>query len=158
MIEGLEKFTEQARLSLQYARSGVQQFGHDYIGTEHILLGLLSVSDSLASRVLNSCGIDEDRVRSMITHIIGYGEPGAVADIGLTLRSRHVIEIAEEEARRLQNGSVGTEHLLLGLLREDQAIAASLIESLGASLEQVRTATLDMLNAEGSSSDPMAAR
>jgi ATP-dependent Clp protease ATP-binding subunit ClpC len=152
MTEGLDRFTERAHRSLLFAEEEVRRFGHDYVGTEHMLLGLLCVSDSQASHTLNSMGIDVDRVRAVISLVIGEGERTHTDQISLTPRSKRVIEHAVEEAQRLNHPYLDTEHLLLGLLREDQAVAATLIETLGVSLEQVRAATLEAMRA--AQSDP----
>jgi ATP-dependent Clp protease ATP-binding subunit ClpC len=145
MTEDPDRYTERARRSLLFAEEEVRRFGHDYVGTEHLLLGLLCVSDSQAAHMLNSLGIDVDRVRSVVALVIGQGDRTHIGQIPLTERSKAVIERAVEEARRANHDHVGTEHILLGLLREDQAVAASVIETLGVSLEQVRDTTMAVL-------------
>jgi ATP-dependent Clp protease ATP-binding subunit ClpC len=138
-------FTERAQRSLQCAGDEVRRLGHDYIGTEHLLLGLLLVGDGRAARALEIAGLRVDKVQSVISLIIGRGERDEWNEIGLTERGKQVIRHAIEEARRLQHDKVDTEHLLLGLLREDQAVAASLIEAFGVSLDEVRAATMEVM-------------
>ncbi len=150
MTDRFDKFTERARKVLQLAQAEAQRFNHNYIGTEHILLGLVREGDGVAARVLTSMGIDLDGVRSAVEFIIGRGERMVMGEIGLTPRAKRVIELAVDEARRLDHHYIGTEHLLLGLVREGEGIAAGVLESLGASLVMVRAQVLEVLkNPEG---------
>ncbi|MBI4301489.1 MAG: ATP-dependent Clp protease ATP-binding subunit [Chloroflexi bacterium] len=138
MSERFDKFTERARKVLTLAQEEAQRFNHNYIGTEHILLGLIREGDGVAARVLANLGVDLNKVRSAVEFIIGKGERPLPGDIGLTPRAKRVIELAVDEARRLNHHYIGTEHLLLGLVREGEGIAASVLESLGVNLERVR--------------------
>jgi ATP-dependent Clp protease ATP-binding subunit ClpA len=147
MTGRFDKFTERARKTLQLAQEEAQRFGHNYIGTEHILLGLVREGDGVAARVLYRLGVDLNKVRSSVKFIIGRGDRLVMGEIGLTPRSKRVIELAVDEARRLNHHYIGTEHLLLGLLREGEGIAAGVLESLGVSLAKVRAATMDVLQA-----------
>src|SRR5206468_8005712 len=146
MTDRFDKFTERARKVLQLAQEEAQRFNHNYIGTEHILLGLVREGDGVAARVLNNLGIELHKVRSAVEFIIGRGDERMVmGEIGLTPRARRVIELAVEEARRLNHHYIGTEHLLLGLVREGEGIAAGVLESPGVSLEKVRAQVIEVL-------------
>jgi len=145
MSDRFDKFTERARKVLQLAQEEAQRFNHNYIGTEHILLGLVREGDGVAARVLNNLGIELQKVRSAVEFIIGRGDRMVMGDIGLTPRAKRVIELAVDEARRLNHHYIGTEHLLLGLVREGEGIAAGVLESLGVSLEKVRAQVIDVL-------------
>ena len=146
MSSRFEKFTERARKVLTLAQEEALRFNHNYIGTEHILLGLVREGDGVAAKVLSNIGVELDKVRSAVEFIIGRGERTVSGEIGLTPRAKRVIELAVDEARRLNHNYIGTEHLLLGLLREGEGVAAGVLESLGVSLEKVRTETVRLLN------------
>ena len=146
MSSRFEKFTERARKVLTLAQEEAQRFNHNYIGTEHILLGLVREGDGVAAKVLSNLGVDLDKVRSAVEFIIGRGERTVSGEIGLTPRAKRVIELAVDEARRLNHNYIGTEHILLGLLREGEGVAAGVLESLGVSLEKVRTETVRLLS------------
>ncbi|MDA8395491.1 MAG: NDP-hexose 4-ketoreductase, partial [Candidatus Dormibacteraeota bacterium] len=133
-----ERFSERAKAALTLAQGEAEKSHHSYIGTEHVLLGLLREGDGLAARVLGSLGVEIDKVRSTIDSFLGAGERVIVQQIIPTSRVKKVIEIAFEEAKRMNDTSVGTEHLLLGLLIEGEGIAAHVLEDLGANLETVR--------------------
>jgi uncharacterized damage-inducible protein DinB len=145
MSHRFDTFTERARKVLQLAQEEAQRFDHNYIGTEHILLGLVREGDGVAARVLKNLGIELHKVRSAVEFIIGRGDRTVIGDIGLTPRAKRVIELAVDEARRLNHHYIGTEHLLLGLVREGEGIAAGVLESLGVSLEKVRRAVIEVL-------------
>ena len=145
MTDRFDKFTERARKTLQLAQEEAQRFNHNYIGTEHILLGLVREGDGVAARVLNNLGIELTKVSSAVEFIIGRGDRMVMGEIGLTPRAKRVIELAVDEARRLNHHYIGTEHLLLGLVREGEGIAAGVLESLGVSLEKVRAQVIDVL-------------
>jgi len=146
MSSRFEKFTERARKVLTLAQEEAQRFNHNYIGTEHILLGLVEEGEGVAAKVLSNLGVALDNVRSAVEFIIGRGERAVSGEIGLTPRAKRVIELAVDEARRLNHNYIGTEHLLLGLLREGEGVAASVLESLGVSLEKVRAETVRTLS------------
>jgi ATP-dependent Clp protease ATP-binding subunit ClpC len=141
-----DKFTERARKVLTLAQEEAQRFNHNYIGTEHLLLGLVREGDGVAARVLSNMGVQLPKVRSAVEFIIGRGEGAVVGDIGLTPRAKKVIELAVDEARRLNHHYIGTEHLLLGLVREGEGIAAGVLESLGVNLEKVRAQVMQVVN------------
>jgi hypothetical protein len=140
-----EQFTERARRVLSHAQEEAQRFNHNYIGTEHLLLGLLRDPDSLATKVLGDMGVRLEDARRAVEHIIGRGDRSVLGEIALTPRSKMVIELAVDEARRLDHHYVGTEHLLLGLVREGEGIAAGVLESLGVTLDRARANTLRRL-------------
>ena len=146
MASRFEKFSERARRVLSLAQEEAQRFNHNYIGTEHILLGLVRETDGVAAKVLSSLGVELGKVRSAVEFIIGRGERAATGEIGLTPRAKKVIELAVDEARRLNHHYIGTEHLLIGLMREGEGVAAGVLESLGVSLEKVRAETNRILS------------
>ena len=141
MPSRFEKFSERARRVLSLAQEEAQRFNHNYIGTEHILLGLVRETDGVAAKVLSSLGVELNKVRSAVEFIIGRGERASGGDIGLTPRAKKVIELAVDEARRLNHHYIGTEHLLIGLMREGEGVAAGVLESLGVNLDKVRAET-----------------
>ncbi len=146
MSSRFEKFSERARRALTYAQEEAQRFNHNYIGTEHILLGLVRESEGVAAKVLTNLDVDLNKVRSAVEFIIGRGGKTGSAEVGLTPRAKRVIELAVDEARRLNHSYVGTEHLLLGLLREEGGVAGGVLESLGVNLERARAETTRILN------------
>ena len=133
-----ERFTERAKKVLTLAQEEAERSHHSYIGTEHLLLGLLREGEGLAAKVLNNLGVEINKVRSTIESVLGRNERIIIQQIIPTSRVKKVIEISFEEARRMGNNYVGTEHLLLGLLIEGEGIAAHVLEDLGANLEKVR--------------------
>jgi len=141
-----EKFSERARRVLSLAQEEAQRFNHNYIGTEHILLGLVRETEGVAARVLSSLSVDLSKVRSAVEFIIGRGEKPAQGEIGLTPRAKKVVELAVDEARRMNHTYIGTEHLLIGLLREGEGVAAGVLESLGVTLDKVRAETHRILS------------
>ncbi len=141
-----EKFSERARRVLSLAQEEAQRFNHNYIGTEHILLGLVRETEGVAARVLSSLAVDLSKVRSAVEFIIGRGEKPAQGEIGLTPRAKKVVELAVDEARRMNHTYIGTEHLLIGLLREGEGVAAGVLESLGVTLDKVRAETHRILS------------
>src|SRR5207249_3858826 len=146
MADRFDKLTERARRVLSLAQEEAQRFNHNYIGTEHLLLGLVREGDGLAAKVLSNLGVELNKVRSAVEFIIGRGDRPTTGEVGLTPRAKKVIELAVDEARRLNHHYIGTEHLLLGLVREGEGIAAGVLESLGVSLEKVRAETQRILS------------
>ncbi|MFO7272719.1 MAG: ATP-dependent Clp protease ATP-binding subunit [Sphaerobacter thermophilus] len=146
MPDKFDKFTERARKVLTLAQEEAHRFNHNYIGTEHLLLGLVREGDGVAARVLSNMGVQLPKVRSAVEFIIGRGDSMIVGEIGLTPRAKKVIELAVDEARRLNHHYIGTEHLLLGLVREGEGIAAGVLESLGVNLEKVRQQVLQVVS------------
>ena len=146
MASRFEKFSERARRALSFAQEEAQRFNHNYLGTEHILLGLVRESDGVAAKVLTGLGVDLNKVRAAVEFIIGRGGRTSSGEIGLTPRAKKVIEFAVDEARRFNHNYVGTEHLLLGLLREGEGVAGGILENLGVTLERARAETIRILN------------
>ncbi|HYH12652.1 MAG TPA: ATP-dependent Clp protease ATP-binding subunit, partial [Thermomicrobiales bacterium] len=152
MAEKFDKFTDRARKVLTLAQEEAQRFNHNYIGTEHLLLGLVREGDGVAAKVLNNMGVQLPKVRSAVEFIIGRGEGMIMGEIGLTPRAKKVIELSVDEARRLNHHYIGTEHLLLGLVREGEGIAAGVLESLGVNLEKVRSEVMQVVSQSTSGS------
>ncbi len=150
MPSRFEKFSERARRVLSLAQEEAQRFNHNYIGTEHILLGLVRETEGVAARVLSNLNVELVKVRSAVEFIIGRGERPTPGEIGLTPRAKKVIELAVDEARRLNHHYIGTEHLLIGLMREGEGVAAGVLESLGVSLEKVREETNSIITNQSS--------
>lgn len=140
-----DKFTEPAKRVLSLAQEEAHRFNHTYIGTEHLLLGLVRERDGAAAKVLKRLGVKPDDARRAVEHIIGHGDRIVLGEIGLTPRSKKVIELAVDESRRMGHRYIGTEHLLLGLVREGEGIAAGVLESLGVNLQRARDTTLEVL-------------
>ncbi len=138
MANRFEKFSERARRALSRAQEEAQRFGHNYIDTEHILLGLVAEEEGAASRVLTNLGVPPNKIRAAVEFVVGRGERTAIGEVGLTPRAKRVIELAVDEARRMNHNYIGTEHLLLGLLREREGAAVSVLESFGITLEKVQ--------------------
>jgi ATP-dependent Clp protease ATP-binding subunit ClpC len=127
MASRFDKFSERARRVLTFAQEEAQKLNHNYIGTEHILLGLVREEDGVAAKVLLSMDINPSKVRSAVEFIIGRGEKPSSTETGLTTRAKKVIELAIDEARNMSHNYIGTEHLLLGLLRESEGVAAGVL-------------------------------
>ena len=150
MPSRFEKFSERARRVLSLAQEEAQRFNHNYIGTEHILLGLVRETEGVAARVILNLKVELVKVRSAVEFIIGRGERPTPGEIGLTPRAKKVIELAVDEARRLNHHYIGTEHLLIGLMREGEGVAAGVLESLGVGLEKVREETNGIIQKQSS--------
>jgi len=146
MTSRFEKFSERARQVLKLAQEEAQHFNHSYIGTEHILLGLVREEEGVAAKVLANLGVGLSKVRSAVEYIIGRGERPGTGEIGLTPRAKRVIELAIDEARQLGHNYIGTEHLLLGLLREGEGVAAGVLDSLGITLDRARAEVTHVLS------------
>jgi ATP-dependent Clp protease ATP-binding subunit ClpC len=140
----MDRFTKRAKQVLVYAQEEARHFNHSYVGTEHILLGLIRDQEGgIAGKVLHDLDVAHPRARSAVEFIVGHGEGARSDDIPeLTASAKKVVEYALEEARKLNHHYVGTEHLLLGLVRKGEGVAAGVLEILGVNLEQVRTAVL----------------
>ena len=139
------RFTERARKVLNLAQEEAQRFQHNYIGTEHLLLGLVREGDGVAAKVLTDMGVELSRVRNSVESIIGRGERVVPGEVGLTPRAKKVFELAVDEARNLHHHYIGTEHLLLGLIREGEGIGAGVLENFGLNLQEVRAHTVLVL-------------
>ena len=154
-MDRFDKFTDRARKVLTLAQDEAQRFNHNYIGTEHLLLGLVREGEGVAARVLENMNVELAKVRTAVEFIIGRGDRPVVGEVGLTPRAKRVIELAIDEARRLGHNYIGTEHLLLGLVREGEGIAAGVLESLGVNLDKVRHEVIRVLS-QSSSAGPTA--
>jgi ATP-dependent Clp protease ATP-binding subunit ClpC len=152
-MDRFDKFTDRARKVLTLAQDEAQRFNHNYIGTEHLLLGLVREGEGVAARVLENMNVELPKVRTAVEFIIGRGDRPVVGEVGLTPRAKRVIELAIDEARRLGHNYIGTEHLLLGLVREGEGIAAGVLESLGVNLDKVRHEVIRVLS-QSSSAGP----
>ncbi len=144
--ERFDKFTERARKVLRLAQEEAQRLHHNYIGTEHLLLGLVREDEGVAGKVLISLGVDLEKVRKAVEDRFGRGTHIVFGEIVLTPHAKKVIELAVDEARHLDHHYIGTEHLLLGLLREGEGRGPGMLESFDLSLQEVRAKTLEVLN------------
>jgi hypothetical protein len=146
--ETFDRLTPEARKVLSLAQEEAQRFNHNYIGTEHLLLGLARLEEGISTTVLNNLGVELDKVRRTVEFIIGRGDRIVLGEIGLTPRAKKVIELSWDEAKRIQHEALAPEHILLGLVHEGEGIAAGVLESLGVSLEKVRRETYRVLGLE----------
>jgi ATP-dependent Clp protease ATP-binding subunit ClpC len=153
MADGFERFTGRARRALGLAQDEAHRLGHNYIGTEHILIGLAREGNGVAAQVLGGLGADSDQIRVAVEAVIGRGDRAVQGESGLTPRAKRVLEFAVDEARRLGHHYVGTEHLLLGLMREREGIAAGVLERLGLNPDRVRSVVLEALSQNPVGSD-----
>jgi pyridoxamine 5'-phosphate oxidase len=140
-----ERFTDRARRVVVLAQEEARLLGHNYIGTEHLLLGLIHESDGVGARALESLGVSLVAVRGRVEDIIGRGLASPSGHIPFTPRSKKVLELSLREALSLGHSYIGTEHVLLGLLREGEGVGAQVLIALGANLEVVRARVLEML-------------
>ena len=133
MTHGFENFTPRAKQVLSNANHAAQRFNHAYVGTEHLLLGLCALGDGVASEVLADLGVTLQAVRLEVERVIGHGDGGTMVEglLPYTPRTKKVLQIAKSEALAMHHNYVGTEHLLLGMLREGEGVAAQVLESLG---------------------------
>src|SRR6187431_753973 len=143
-----ERFTDRARKVMQLANQEAQRFNHEYVGTEHVLLGLVKEGSGVAANVLKNLDVDLRKIRVEVEKIVQSGpDMVTMGKLPQTPRAKKVIEYAIEEARNLNHNYVGTEHLLLGLLREHDGVAAQVLLNLGLRLEEVREEVLNLLGA-----------
>ena len=141
-----DRFNDRAKRVLALAQDEAIRFNHNYIGVEHLLLGLVREGEGVAARALNSLGVELTKARTAVEFIIGRGDATiSPSEITLSPRTKKVVELAIDEARKLGHSSVGTEHLLLGIAREGQSVGAGVLESLGVSLDQVRHQVIAVL-------------
>ena len=137
-----ERFTEQARQVVVFAQEESRTLKHNYIGTEHILLGLLREQEGVAARVLESLELDVERVRAQVARIVGSSEEVSDGPIPFTPRAKKVLELALREAIILSHSYIGPEHILLGLLRETEGVAAQVFRAFDVDLENIRDEVL----------------
>ena len=140
-----ERFTERARKVLFLSQQEAKRLGHNYVGTEHLLLGLVAEGEGVAAQALQTIGINLQKVRSEVEKIIGSGDAPYLGDVALTPRAKRVLELALDEGRQLGHNYVGTEHIILGLIRESEGVAAQVLKNMGADLEKVRKQVLSQL-------------
>ncbi|UCC87500.1 MAG: ATP-dependent Clp protease ATP-binding subunit [Anaerolineales bacterium] len=141
MADKFDRFTKRARRVLSLAQEEAQRLNHNYIGTEHLLLGLVREENGVAVRVLRELGVDPRQIRERVERTVGRGQRALYGKLSLTPRTKRVIELAVDEARRLGHHYIGTEHLLLGLVREGEGVAVDVLKGLGVSLDKVRSQT-----------------
>jgi ATP-dependent Clp protease ATP-binding subunit ClpA len=141
-----ERFTERARQVVVLAQDEARALKHNYIGTEHILLGLLREEEGLAARVLESLDITVEEVRAQVARIVGQGDEVTTGQIPFTPRAKKVLELALREALSLGHNYIGTEHILLGLVRENEGVAARILLDFDADAEKIRNEIIRMLS------------
>jgi ATP-dependent Clp protease ATP-binding subunit ClpC len=139
-----ERFTERARRVVVFAQEEARELNHSYIGTEHLLLGLMRDADSVAAQALQELEIRQDAVREQVTEIIGRGKRSPSSHIPFTPRAKKVLELSLREALQLNHNYIGTEHILLGLVREGEGVAAQVLIKLGGSLSRVRDKVIEL--------------
>jgi hypothetical protein len=144
----LERFTDQARRVVVLAEEEARMLDHNWIGTEHLLLGVLREGDGVAARALESLGISLEPVREQVEEIIGHVQQHASEHIAFTPRSKKVLELSLRESLRLGHNYVGTEHILLGLIREGDGVAAQVLVRLGAGLNRVRQQVIELVSGQ----------
>ncbi len=132
-----DTFTERARRTMQLAQQEARRYGHNYLGTEHLLLGLIGEHDGAAARALTALGVAEEQARGAIELVVGRGDGEAQGEVALVPRAKHALELAVDEARQLKHHYIGTEHLLLGILREGDNVAVGVLAHLGVALPDV---------------------
>ena len=141
-----ERFTDSARRVVALAQEEARMLNHNYIGTEHILLGLIHEGEGVAARSLESLGISLDAVRQQVEEIIGQGQQAPSGHIPFTPRAKKVLELSLRESLQLGHNYIGTEHILLGLIREGDGVAAQVLVKLGADLNRVRQQVIQLLH------------
>jgi len=148
-----DRFTERARKVIILAKEEAKRFNHDYIGTEHILLGLIKEGESVAAAVLQNLGLSLDTIRLEVEKLVQFGPSTIVSgDIPFTPKAKKVIELAMDEARRLGHNYIGTEHLLLGLIKEGEGVASHVLMNVGLDLNKVRAEVIKLLGSSSSGS------
>ncbi|HEX2186234.1 MAG TPA: Clp protease N-terminal domain-containing protein [Chloroflexota bacterium] len=143
-----DRLTDRARRALFAAHQEAERFKHGYVGTEHLLLGVVSIEDGSAAVALSACGVERTQVRQAVAASIGRGERVREGEPSLTPRARTALQLAVDEARRLSHSHVGTEHLLLGLLREGSGTAAAVLQGLNLKLEPLRSRVIQTVAAQ----------
>src|ERR1700716_2911904 len=141
-----ERFTDRARRVVVLAQEEARMLNHNYIGTEHILLGLIHEGEGVAAKALESLGIALEGVRQQVEEIIGQGQQAPSGHIPFTPRAKKVLELSLREALQLGHNYIGTEHILLGLIREGEGVAAQVLVKLGADLNRVRQQVIQLLS------------
>ncbi len=151
-----ERFTEKAIKVIMLAQEEARRLGHNFVGTEQILLGLIGEGTGIAAKVLKSMGVNLKDARVEVEKIIGRGSGFVAVEIPFTPRAKRVLELSLEEARQLGHNYIGTEHLLLGLIREGEGVAARVLENLALDLTKIRTQVIRLLGdtAEATTGNP----
>ncbi|MDD3631188.1 MAG: ATP-dependent Clp protease ATP-binding subunit [Candidatus Caldatribacteriota bacterium] len=149
-----KRYTEKVRKVIMMAQEEAVNLNHNYIGTEHILVGLVKENDGIASRVLRDSGVDPERVIEEIEKIVGRGKYQEVSEITFTPRAKKVLELASQEASRLGQNYIGTEHILLGLIKEGSGVATRILTQMGLDLENIYTRILKLLMESGNPDEP----
>ena len=144
-----ERFTERARQVVVYAQDEARGLRHNYIGTEHLLLGLLREEEGLAARVLESLHVTVEKVRAQVARVVGEGDEAATGQIPFTPRAKKVLELSLREALSLNHNYIATEHILLGLLREGQGVAARILLDFDADADKIRGELSRLLGGKG---------
>jgi ATP-dependent Clp protease ATP-binding subunit ClpC len=141
-----ERFTDRARRVVVLAQEEARMLNHNYIGTEHLLLGLIHEGQGVAATALESLGVSLEAVRAQVEEIIGQGQEAPSGHIPFTPRAKKVLELSLRESRQLGHDYIGTEHILLGLLREGEGVASQVLVRLGADLNRVRQQVIELLH------------
>ena len=152
-----ERFTDRARRVVVLAQEEARMLNHNYIGTEHILLGLIHEGEGVAAKALESLGISLEGVRQQVEEIIGQGQQAPSGHIPFTPRAKKVLELSLREALQLGHNYIGTEHILLGLIREGEGVAAQVLVKLGADLNRVRQQVIQLLSGYQGGKEPAGA-
>lgn len=153
-----ERFTERARKSIVFAQEEARLFEHNYIGTEHLLLGLIRESEGIAAKSLDALGVSLESVRTSVDQMVGRGDSTASGQIPFTPRAKKVMELSLREALQLGHNYIGTEHLLLGILREGEGVAAQVLIGLGQDIAKIRSQVIQMLTSGQSAVRSVATR
>jgi ATP-dependent Clp protease ATP-binding subunit ClpA len=148
------RLTAPARKVLTLAQSEARRLNHDYIGAEHLLLAMMSEGEGIAARALNNLGVDLDQARETVLRFAGRGNSTDAGEKSLTASSKKAIELAVDEAKRLKHDYIGTEHLLLGLIREGEGVATGVLASFGVSPEQIRAQVMELIASIGQAVKP----
>jgi ATP-dependent Clp protease ATP-binding subunit ClpC len=149
-----ERFTDRARRVVVHAQEEARLLNHNYLGTEHLLLGLVSEGQGVAAKALESLGISLDGVRAQVQAIIGQGQSAPTGHIPFTPRAKRVLELSLREAKQLGHNYIGTEHILLGLIREREGVAAQVLVTLGGDLSRVRRQVIQLLSGAAGGMEP----
>ena len=150
-----ERFTDRARRVVVLSQEEARLLNHNYIGTEHILLGLIHEGEGVAAKALESLGVNLESVRGQVEEIVGLGGNSPSGHIPFTPRAKQVLELSLREALALNHNYIGTEHILLGLIREGEGVAAQVLAKVGADLSRVREQVIQLLAAHGEASSPV---
>jgi ATP-dependent Clp protease ATP-binding subunit ClpC len=143
-----ERFTDRARRVSVWAQEEARMLNHNYIGTEHLLLGLIREGEGVAAKALESLGVTLDKARRQVVDIVGLGYQSPSGHIPFTPGAKKVFELSLHEAQQLHDDYIGTEHFLLGLLREGEGVGVQVLANLGADVDVIRKHTLQLLNPE----------